>query len=452
MSTRKVIRRKVKQKPSKAAEFSLDTADVEAIALKNDEPSWLLERRLQAWESYRAIPMPTLKDEAWRRTDIRSIPSSDLKLENYASTQVPAELLLPITDNSDEARVVLHPGQEPKTQNIAELQGQGVIFTDWKKAVKEHAAILETHLGTLVKDDEGKFSALTATFADNGIIIYVPRGVVVDTPLHSILWAPGSDVVVFSRILVILEEGASLTYIHEAASPTIEDGAAVHAGICELIIGEDANLHFIETQHWGNHVWNFTHKAAELARGGHLEWVFGAVGSHLTKNFTELTLAGEGAEARMGAFYFTDNNQHLDHDTQQNHLAPNTTSDLLFKGALRDKSRSVWQGMIYVAPGAQKTDGYQANRNLILSPRARADSIPGLEILADDVRCTHGATIGQLDSEQVYYLMSRGLSELQAESLVVDGFFSPVLERIPFEPLRKRFQGMIDLKMNGGSA
>ena len=449
MSARKVIRRKVKQKPSKAVEISMSSADVESIALKNDEPSWLMKRRLKAWDTYRSIPMPTVKDEAWRRTDIRGIPSTDLRLGNIESTQVAAELLLPITDSSDEARVVLHPGQEPKAQMAALLNGQGVIFSDWKSAVKEHAAILETHLGTLVKDDEGKFSALTASFADNGTIIYVPKGVAVETPLHSILWAPGSDAAFFSRILVILEEGATLTYFHEAASPTIEDGAALHAGIVELIIGEGANLRFIETQNFGNHVWNFTHKTARLERGGHLEWVFGAVGTHLTKNFTELTLAGEGAEARMAAFYFTDNDQHLDHDTQQNHLAPNTKSDLLFKGALRDRSRSVWQGMIYVASGAQKTDGYQANRNLILSERARADSIPGLEILADDVRCTHGATVGQLDREQVYYLMTRGLSASQAETLVVDGFFSPVLERIPFEPVRKRFQGMIDQKMNG---
>jgi Fe-S cluster assembly protein SufD len=150
----------------------------------------------------------------------------------------------------------------------------------------------------------------------------------------------------------------------------------------------------------------------------------------------------------MSGFYFTDGVQHLDHDTQQNHLAPHTTSDLLFKGALVGRSRSVWQGMIYVAPAAQKTDGYQANRNLILSPRARADSIPGLEILADDVRCTHGATVGQLDPEPIFYLMSRGLPRKEAERVVVDGFFDPVMQRIPFEGVRERFQRMIDEKMS----
>jgi Fe-S cluster assembly protein SufD len=178
-----------------------------------------------------------------------------------------------------------------------------------------------------------------------------------------------------------------------------------------------------------------------------MDWIFGAIGSHLTKNFSDLDLTGQGSTGRMSGFYFTDGIQHLDHDTQQNHLAAHTTSDLLFKGALKDRSRSVWQGMIYVAPGAQKTDGYQANRNLTLSSKARADSIPGLEILADDVRCTHGATVGKIDPEQIFYLLSRGISYPEAERLIVEGFFDPIMQRIPFEAVRERFQDAILEKM-----
>ena len=155
----------------------------------------------------------------------------------------------------------------------------------------------------------------------------------------------------------------------------------------------------------------------------------------------------QGSTGRMSGFYFTDHDQHLDHDTQQNHLAPHTTSDLLFKGALLHESRSVWQGMIYVAPGAQKTDGYQANRNLVLSRKARADSIPGLEILADDVRCTHGATVGKIDQDQVFYLRARGIPKKEAERLIVEGFFDPIMQRIPFEGVRERFQEAIEEKM-----
>jgi len=150
----------------------------------------------------------------------------------------------------------------------------------------------------------------------------------------------------------------------------------------------------------------------------------------------------------MSGFYFTDGNQHLDHDTQQNHLAANTTSDLLFKGALLEQSRSVWQGMIYVAPGAQNTDGYQANRNLILSRKARADSIPGLEILADDVRCTHGATVGKINPDEIFYLQSRGIPTKDAQRILVEGFFDPVVQRIPFDGVRKRLVKSVSEKMN----
>jgi Fe-S cluster assembly protein SufD len=221
----------------------------------------------------------------------------------------------------------------------------------------------------------------------------------------------------------------------------------MHAGIVEIHVGEAANLRFVELQSWGEHVWNFSHERARVSRSGNLDWIFGAVGSYVTKNFSDLDLIGEGAVGRMSGFYFSENDQHFDHDTQQNHLAPHTTSDLLFKGALKDQSRSVWQGMIYVAPGAQKTDGYQANRNLVLSPKARADSIPGLEILADDVRCTHGATVGKIDADQVFYLRSRGMPYADAERLVVEGFFDPIMQRIPFEGVRSRFQDSILRKM-----
>jgi Fe-S cluster assembly protein SufD len=247
---------------------------------------------------------------------------------------------------------------------------------------------------------------------------------------------------------VWIDEGASLTYVHEMASDTESPGQSIHAGLVEFKVGPSANLRFVELQSWGSHVWNFTHERIRLERDARLDWIFGAFGSHLTKNFSELELVGQGASGRMSGFYFTDGVQHLDHDTQQNHFAPNTTSDLLFKGALRGKSRSVWQGMIYVAPGAQKTDGYQANRNLVLSPDARTDSIPGLEILADDVRCTHGATVGKIDEDQVFYLRSRGISYSEAERLLVEGFFDPIMQRIPYEKTRSRIQNAIIKKMS----
>jgi Fe-S cluster assembly protein SufD len=243
-------------------------------------------------------------------------------------------------------------------------------------------------------------------------------------------------------LIVYLEEQSSATYLHEYASPT-EEEQTMHAGIVEIYVGKAAHLRFVEFQSWGEHVWSFSHERARVDRDATLDWIFGAIGTHLTKNFTELDLIGDGSTGRMSGFYFTDGNQHLDHDTQQNHHAPHTTSDLLFKGALKDHSRSVWQGMIYVAPGAQKTDGYQSNPNLLLDTSARADSIPGLEIMADDVRCTHGATVGKIDPTEVFYLNSRGIPTDVAERLIVEGFFDPIMQRIPFEGVRERLQQAI---------
>jgi len=322
-----------------------------------------------------------------------------------------------------------------------------VIFSDLSDAQTKYPDVLADKLGQIVKVEEGKFAALAAAYAENGVFIYVPKGVQVDQPLHSIFWGPGSGLAHFSHILVWLDEGASLTYVHESASDTNPMGQTMHAGLVEIHVDDRANLRFVELQSWGEHVWNFSHKRALVGRDGNIDWVFAAIGSHLTKDFSDLNLIGEGSVGRMSGFYFTDGDQHLDHDTQQNHMAPNTSSDLLFKGVLKEDSRSVWQGMIYVAPGAQKTDGYQANRNLILSKQARADSIPGLEIMADDVRCTHGATVGKIDLDELFYLQSRGIKLHDAERLIVEGFFNPIMQRIPFEGVQNRLRQTIARKM-----
>jgi Fe-S cluster assembly protein SufD len=406
--------------------------------------------RQLAWEAYVSTPMPVMTQEAWRRTDLRpmkpekfNLPAKDAYMD---LTPPPGDLLQPITDSAHGGEVILMPGGS-RMQVEASLAEMGVVFTDLLTAEKKYPLLLNKIVGKIVSPKEGKFSGMAGALAQNGVLLYVPKGVKVTQPLHSLLWGPGANLAHTSHILVYLEEASEVTYVHEAASPTERGEQSLHAGIVEIYVGEDAKLEFVELQSWGEHVWNLSHERAQLDRGATMDWIFGAIGSHLTKNFSELNLTGEGSTGRMSGFYFTDNDQHLDHDTQQNHLAPHTTSDLLFKGALTGESRSVWQGMIYVAPGAMKTDGYQANRNLVLSPKARADSIPGLEILADDVRCTHGATVGKIDPALTFYLCSRGIPKHEAERLVVEGFFDPIMQRIPFEGVQRRFQEAIHKKM-----
>lgn len=438
-----VVSSRSRRAEAAAREFAFSQTDVRAEGA-------LREYRLRAWEQFQKLPLPDTSLEAWRRTDIHHLPAEKFVFPKPGAFEdlppVREDLLRPLVADQHGGQIVLLPGGAT-VELDAGLAAKGVIFTDLLTAEREHPELVARLIGRVVNPEEGKFAALASAFAQNGVVLYVPKGLQVEAPLHSVLWGPGAFAHV-SHLLVLVDEGASVTYVHESASPDEPGSDTLHAGLVEIQVLQGASLRFVELQSWGRHVWNFSHERVRVERDAQLDWIFGAIGSRLTKNFSELDLAGQGAQGRMSGFYFTDGNQHLDHDTQQNHLAPNTTSDLLFKGALKGKSRSVWQGMIYVAPGAQKTDGYQANRNLVLDERARADSIPGLEICADDVRCTHGATVGKLEQEPLFYLKSRGIPQAEAEKLVVEGFFDPIFQRIPFEGVRERFQEYIAAKMS----
>jgi Fe-S cluster assembly protein SufD len=425
-------------------DFSFTEADIP----QSTDPKMTAYRQA-AWETYKKLPFPTLHDEAWRRTDIRKIDFSRLTLSTDGGgkpVELPGELLASLTSETTAGQIILYPDQSIISLG-EELKMKGVLFTDWQTAERDYADLLAKVMGKVVRPEDGKFAALASAMAQTGIFLYVPAGVKLSTPIHSIFWGDDCAAANFTHVVVCLEPGSSVTYVHESASQTTDGDPAFHNGLVEIKIGEGASLQFVELQSLGQNVDNITHERAVLDRDANLEWIFGALGSRLTKNFSEIDLAGQGSTAKFSGFYFADGLQHFDHDSQQNHLAPNTTSDLLFKGVVKDHSHSVWQGMIHVDPVAVKTDGYQSNRNLILSPDARADSIPGLEILANDVRCTHGATVGKIDNEQIFYLKSRGIPEKEAVRLIVEGFFEPIMQRIPFEEVRERFQNAIHQKI-----
>lgn len=427
--------------------FRFDEADLPAVADQR-----LQAYRQQAWQAYQSLPFPTLKDEAWRRTDIRGLNTSAFQLSTDQD-DVPepsARLLESILAGKARAGQIVAGTAEGIETLDESLRKKGVVFTTFRNAEEQHADLLDRLLGQVVTPTEDKFTALAAAMAADGVLLYVPKGVIIEDPLNSLYWGGGAFRAMFSHLVIWLDDDAQATFVHETASPRgVEDSQMLHDGIVEIHVGARARLNFVELQSWGDNVWSFTRERARVMADGVLEWIFGAMGTRLTKNFSDIELVEAGAVGRMSGFYFASGEQHLDHDTQQNHLAPNTTSDLLYKGALKDHSRSVWQGMIYVAPGAIGTDGYQANRNLILSKGARADSIPGLEILADDVRCTHGATVGKLDEDMLFYLVSRGIPRAEAEELIVAGFFAPIMERIPFEGVRERFSQAIQDKIHG---
>ncbi len=412
---------------------------IEKLSAVLEEPAWMLEFRLKAWEVYQSMPMPTTQDEAWRRTNLRRF-----KLDNFGpslngnghASDVPAYLGEQLTEDKAGGVLVQVDGITKQYELSEELRQQGVIFCDMSTAVRQHGDLVKKFFMTeAVPVTEGKFAALHAAFWRGGVFLYVPRNVTAVAPLHSALWATSGKT--FSHTLVVLEERAEATFIDEYGSEDGE-GQALHNGVIELIVRDSASLKYAGLQDFGTNVWQFNHERGRVGRDGRLDWVTSIMGTRLTKAFQTVELDDRGAWARMSGIFFTNGNQHLDLDTQQNHNAADTTSDLLYKGALKDKSRSVWQGMIKALPDSQRIDGFQANRNLMLDKTARADSIPGLEIEADDVRCTHASTIGKMDPEEVFYLMSRGIPKNTAVQMVVQGFFDPVMQRIPFEGVRNR--------------
>jgi Fe-S cluster assembly protein SufD len=417
---------------------------VEQVSLANDEPVWMRDFRFGAWRSFDAMRMPTTNDEPWRRTDLRRLKLDDIGPSlngSGAGADVPSYLGEQLTEDRTGGILVQVDGTTQKHEVSEELDSQGVIFCDMNTAVRQHPELVRKFFMTeAVLPDEGKFAALHGAFWRGGTFLYVPRGVRAAAPLHSALWSVEGKT--FTHTLVVVEEGGEALLIDEYGSDSPQS-QALHNGVVELIVRDRANLTYVSLQDFGSNVWQFNHERARVGADARLDWVLSIMGTRLIKTFQSVELDGRGAEARMSGLFFADRRQHFDLDTQQNHNAPDSVSDLLYKGALKDKARSVWQGMIKARPNSQRIDGFQANRNLLLAKTARADSIPGLEIEADDVRCTHASTVGQIDQLELFYLMSRGIPEHTAVQMVVEGFFAPVMERIPIEGVRERISARI---------
>ena len=428
---------------------------VEALSGFKGEPAWLKEKRLEAWRAFEKTPMPTLRDEAWRYTDISDVriedfvpyaPSPDASSEQDLPDAVQA-LIREGEENS--ALLVQHNSESAYTRVDEELLQKGVVFTDLHTALLEHEDLIKEKLFGLVPLDYDKFAALSAAVFSGGSFLYVPRGVQVEVPIQSYRWL---DVVgsIMPRTLVVVEEGASVTYIDEYASADGEEPAFSN-GAVELYVGEGANLRYVSLQNWERNVLHFNTIRSSTEKDATINSLVVSLGSQLSRTNVEAGLTAAGGDSEMLGLYFADSNQVIDHHTLQDHISPNAHSDLLYKGALRDESLTVFSGLIRVEPGAQKTDAYQTNRNIILgTDDAFAVSLPNLEIMADDVKCSHGSTTGQVDETELFYLMSRGIPRREAEKVVVFGFFGEVTSRVPLWGLKEKLDRAIEGKIGLG--
>ncbi|MGH3007109.1 MAG: Fe-S cluster assembly protein SufD [Gaiellaceae bacterium] len=383
--------------------------------------------RAEALERYRELSLPSTSEESWRFTDLRGF-DPDAYSANGAYAPSAGESLLDI----DAAA-------------IAEVTESGVEVRRAPDGVTFEPLGEHERLGELV-GVEDKLTAHNAAAWKHGLLVRVPAGVEIEKPLYVRVGSSKDGGALLWRLLVVAEEGSRFSLIEEAASDSPELSAYTNAAV-ELFVEPNAKLEYVSIQNLSHGTWHFATHRARVERDAELDWVAGGFGSHKGKVRIENDLAGQGATSRVTGAYFADGSQHLDYDTLQQHLAPHTTSDFAFKGVLRDAATSVWRGMIRVARDAQKTNAYQENRNLLLSPKAHADSIPGLEILANDVRCTHGATVSQVNRDELFYCMARGLSRSEAELLIVRGFYQEIFDRIELAPVREALQSVLEARL-----
>ncbi len=404
------------------------------------------ERRAKARELIQTLELPQFKGRpGWEFTDI-----SGLELANYAPANgdgSQSEAAVPLPFTLAPAHTALTLEQWGSTQAPPHGQGlpAGVIVTTIEAAAQEHPELIDRHLGSLVQADDLFVARNEAEFR-GGAFVYVPRGVAVERPIVLTAIHQADKTELHRRTLIVLEEGAQAEIWEQYASAH-EGLDGVFNVVTELVLSDNAHLRYVCGQNLSERSWIFGAQRAEVGRDASLDWVALGFGSARGRVRMDTRLGGEGADARVTGAYASHKRQHIDFDTTQEHAAPNTTSDLAFRGVLQDRSTAVWKGNIIVDPGAQKTDAFQESRNLLISKRAHADAIPGLEIQANDVRCTHAAAVAQVDPEQLFYLRSHGLGEEVAKRLVIEGFLAALVERFEEGPVREVLSDALERRL-----
>ena len=399
---------------------------------QHTEPQFLAKRRAHALDLLEILELPQFKGRpGWEFTDL-----SDLDLSAYQPGR---------NGHSAEAAEQLFAldGAVTDTDQLPD----GVIVAPLARAVRDYPELVERHLCSLVTPDGDFFVARNEAGFETGAFVYVPSGVTLERPVLLSATQAGEETELNRRTLIVLEEGAQAEVWEQQLSASPE-GSSLLNTVIELVVGDGARLRFVCGQQLSERSWIFGTHRAEVGRDGVLDWVALGFGSGAGRVRMETRLGGPGAEARVTGAYAAGGRQHLDFDTTQEHAAPNTTSDLAFRGVLSGRATAVWKGNIIVDPGAQKTDAFQESRNLLISKRAHADAIPGLEIQANDVRCTHAAAVAQVDPEQLFYLRSHGLPENIAKRLVIEGFLAALVERFERGPVREVLAATLERRLS----
>jgi Fe-S cluster assembly protein SufD len=387
-----------------------------------------------------ALELPTFKGRpGWEFTDLSRLDLASFSAPGDGDLAAVPDGLFSLSDP-------LRLDQVDGAWGDGEAVEDGPVVLPLSVARERHPELVEPHLGRVVAADD-VFTRWNTDGWDGGAFVWVPRGVRVEAPVLLTAVSAAAGTAFQRRVLIVLEEDAEAEVWEQYLSGDDESETLFNT-VVELVVGQNARLRYVCGQDLNERSWIFGAQRAEVARDGSLDWVVVGFGGANGRVRTETLLAGEGAEAKVTGAYAPQGRQHVDFDTTQEHGAPNTTSDLAFRGLLANRSQAVWRGMIKVDPGAQQTDAFQECRNLLLSKRAHADAIPGLEILANDVRCTHAAAIAQIDRDQLFYLRARGLPEPVATRLVIEGFMQELVERFEEGQIRDALSGALERRLS----
>jgi Fe-S cluster assembly protein SufD len=425
---------------------------VEILSARKVESDWLRAARQHAHSVFAAAPMPSTQAEEWRYTDIgRLLSLEGLVFADEAAPAtadaLPAGLRARMAEAGEVAARLVQVDASAVLRDVpAELAARGVILTSLEAAAREHPELVQRYLGSAVTADEGKFAAMNGAFWSGGVFLYVPAGVRVEAPIRLFRWITTAGTAAFHRLLVVADRGAEVALVDEAGSDEL-GRQTFSLGAAEIVAEEGAKVTYVAVQRFGRGVVSLSTDRLVAGRDARITSLYTSLGGDVTRADAQCRLQAPGAHVDMLGLYIAQGDQHFDHETLQDHIAPHASSNLLFKGALQDTGRSVFRGLIRVHPKAQRTDAYQTNRNLLLSNGARADSLPNLEIQADDVRCSHAATVGQLDEDELFYLLSRGIPRSEAVRLVVFGFFGEVLDQLPLEGVKAELVRAVEEKL-----
>ena len=427
--------------------------DRNALPEPQGQPETARALRIRALEAFGALPVPSQETEEWRYTDLSSFdltvfaPFAPGKAAENLD-EVDERILEAAGEIGDRSGLLIQHNSDTAIAHLdPELAKRGVRFMSIDAALRDQPDLVTDRLHALIPPDRTKFTALQAAFRTGGTLVHVPKGVDVEMPLQTLTYLDAAGTAVFPHTILVVEEGASVTFIDRYVSPDLE--SALSVGGVEIFAGPNSQVRYVSLQDWGRGVTHLSVQRARIDRDAQVRSLAVTFGADLSRTEVESVLAGPGGHSEMLGVYFTDGSQHFDHRSLQDHVAPHCTSDLLYKGALRDSSRVVYSGLIHIAPGAKGSNAFQTNRNVVLSDEAKADSIPNLEIENNDVKCSHAASVGPVDEDQVFYLQSRGISRDEAEWLIVRGFFQEVLDRVPLEEVRQGLDVAIEDELRG---